>query len=68
MGSKCGKQRGDVLSRRLFSAAELGEFRVVIKPLNILAVWLFLNQHAERRAYYVVRGICDGSEEGERGK
>lgn len=40
----------------------------MIKPLNILAVWLFLNQHAERRAYYVVRGICDGSEEGERGK
>jgi len=67
MAIQRGQQQSDVLSRRLFNAAQLGEFRVVIKPENILAIWFFLNRHAERRAYYVVRGISDGSEKGERG-
>jgi hypothetical protein len=62
-----GTRQSDVLSRRLYGAAELQGFRVQITPETILAIWLFLSRHAERRAYVVVRGDDHGSKEGERG-
>lgn len=63
-----GYKLDDVESTKLFSSVELREVRVLINPVNLLAVWLFLGRHADRRAYVSVRGVTDGiDEKGERG-